>query len=455
MGREAVRQACRALIAVGVVLAATPARAQPPGLDRLDPVREAEPPYVDVVTFGVGDRIFEKFGHAAICLRYHDPQHVPICFNFGVTNFDAGAALVWGFVRGAQEFWVEAATWGATYAFYTRNDRDIWVQTLPLTRDQARTVEARLWASLAPGNRSYTYDHFFDNCTTRIRDLVDDVTGGALRVGGDAPSPRTFRELGRRGLAELPALVALADFVLGRQLEERPTTWEAMFHPDQLRAGIEQRLGVTPRLVYQRTGPAFPVDGPVDARGRLPMLALALAFALPVYAFLARALRRRRRVVLGALAAFELAALALVGVAAWPVLGPLALGLPVLAAAVFALAVRSRRGESIAITWAALYLGLWGVAIWGLAIVSPIPGVRWNEAVLVLVPLDLALPVLRPRWRQRYVRVRVVLLLGASIACAVGLLQQPLWIPIATALLPLFPLTAARPGIDDETAAVS
>src|SRR6185436_9061145 len=37
--------------------------------------REAEPPEIELLTFGVGDRLFERWGHGAICLRYHDPRN--------------------------------------------------------------------------------------------------------------------------------------------------------------------------------------------------------------------------------------------------------------------------------------------------------------------------------------------------------------------------------------------
>ena len=69
--------------------------------------REAEPPIIELLTFGVGDRIFERYGHAAICLRYHDPRNPPVCFNYGVTSFGDGPILIWRFLRGEQRFWVE------------------------------------------------------------------------------------------------------------------------------------------------------------------------------------------------------------------------------------------------------------------------------------------------------------------------------------------------------------
>jgi hypothetical protein len=359
------------------------ASAQPmplvPGAFTAGPV-EAEAPDIDVLTFGVGDRIFEKFGHTAICLRYHDPQLFPVCFNYGVTDFDAGPALIWSFLRGTQEFWVEPESFEELVEFYTWEDRDIWVQTLPLEAPARRSIETALWRSYEPVNRFYVYDHFFDNCTTRVRDLLDRATGGALRTGGDEPYPLTFRELGARGLASAEPLVGLADFVLGRQLDDRPSRWGAMFHPDILRVTLKDELGAEPRLIYKRAGPPFALSG---GTGRWLFLVLAAVFSLPLLA------------------------------ARW-----------------------RRRYERAALAWAVLYPGLWGLVLWVLVILSSIPGLRWNEAALVLVPLDLALPLLDEGRRYRYARARVVLLLAISILCGLGILKQPLWIPILTAIVP-------------------
>ena len=423
-------------LAVALLCSAGIASAQP-RFPAIEPIRESEPPVIDLVTFGVGERIFEKFGHAAICMRYHAPKQVPICFNFGVTDFAGGAPMVWRFVTGTQRFWVQPSTWGAMYGFYRGEDRDIWVQTLPLTTAEARTIEAALWASVEGTSGHYTYDHFFENCTTQLRDLIDRTTGGKLSVGGDARYPHTFRELGRRGLSELAPLIVLADFVLGRQLEDYPTVWEAMFHPTVLRLEIERRLGVTPVLIYKRQGYAFPKDGPT---GRIEMLAIALVFALPLLFLHVRAGR-------AAIAFPYAAALGVVLVATLPALwfafGPWSLVVPVAAAAAFAGAWWRPR---IAVAWAALHLAFWGIVIWGLAIVSSIPGVRWNEAVLVAMPFDLILPFLPARLRRRYAQIRTLQVLLVSLLSTLGVLVQPLYVPILVVLIPM--LMLALPGLE-------
>ncbi|NVB85155.1 MAG: DUF4105 domain-containing protein [Kofleriaceae bacterium] len=374
----------RVVLAVVIVLAAvSSAGAQPRRLEpgAMGTYLGEKPPQVILLTFGVGPRIFERFGHAAICLNYETSPE-PICFNYGVTNFNEGAPMVWHFLRGQQAFWVDPESWTDMIGFYQWEDRDIWEQVLPLSPEQARTIEKAILDSLLPEQRTYHYDHFFNNCTTRLRDLIDRATGGALRAGSDVAYPLTFREMGERGLAPIPQLVAIADFVIGRQTEDRPTLWQAMFHPDVLRERVKTALHVEPRLLYKRQGPAFPTE----SNGWRPqMLALVLIFAVPLL------------------------------VATW-----------------------RRRFERIATAWASLYLTLWGVVIWGLAIISSIPGVRWNENVLVLMPLDAVLPFLGEAKRRRYAQLRCAELAFVSALRGVGVLEQPIWVPVLTAFIPLF-----------------
>ena len=82
-------------------------------------------------------------------------------------------------------------------------------------------------------------------------------------------------------------------------------------------------------------------------------------------------------------------------------------------------------------------LVVWGLVIWGLVIISAVPSLRFNEAIFVLMPIDLIIPFLGPRKRRLYALGRVGVLLLSSILCAIGVFAAPLWVPILTAFLPL------------------
>jgi hypothetical protein len=405
-----------------------------------------EVPEVIVLTFGVGPRIFEKFGHAAICLRYPMSGREPLCFNYGVTDFNAAGKLVWGFLRGEQKFWLEPERWYAMISFYEVEDRDVFEQKLALTVEQARAFEHKLLGDLADdAHRFYIYDHFSDNCTTRLRDMIDAITGGKLRDGSDVDYPMTFRAMGRRGLAEQGTLLALTDFLIGRALDRDPTVWEAMFYPAVLREQIETKLGVKPTQIYKREGLPFAEQG--SFAGRFGMLALAMIFTLPLAL---AAWRRRTHERLASMSISSERDDAGVAQPASNASGesrmnvndgpadPRVIVSPRSPSGTIDARVSFARGvERIALAWAALYLGLWGLIIWALVAVSAIPGVRWNEAVLVFVPFDLALPFVGIALRRRYARGRVIALLLISALCAVGILHQPLWIPIMSAIVPL------------------
>lgn len=361
----------------------------PRGIEVARGAIEPEPPEIDLLTFGVGPRIFEKFGHAAICLHYHRPEHPDVCFNYGVTDFRAGAAMVWRFLRGEQRFWVEPTTLDSMLQFYRWEDRDIWRQRLPITGGDARALEARLWSDIREENRYYRYDHFLDNCTTRIRDLIDQATHGALRAGADRPASRTLRELGRRGLAGMASLLVLSDLVVGRALDVYPTQWEAMFHPGIFRVEVAARLRATPVELYQRRGTPFPTHG---SSGRLHFLAISVAFALPL--FFARMLQRR---------------------------------------------------EAAALVLASVGLGLLGSVVWGAAIASTLPALRYNEAMLVVMPFDAALPLLSPDLRRWYARARLAGVAAVAVLAIAGVFQQPLSMLVLAVIVPLATLAFDLP----------
>jgi Domain of unknown function (DUF4105) len=390
--------------AVTLVLVATlvagvsSAHAQPGRMGLIEATPGVTPPVVQLFTFGRGELIFEKFGHTALCLDYNEPERETACFNYGVTDFTIdGATLTWRFIRGKQVFFVEAIPLSGMMTFYRHEDRSIWRQSLPLSPEGARAVEAKLLSDLDPKNGSYIYDHFVDNCTTRLRDIIDNGSGGKLKIDSGRAFPLTLREMGRRGLAELPPLIAFADFGLGRYLDQRPSIWAAMYHPFVLRDEVEARFGVAPEPLYLRAGPAIPEDGPTD-RGWALVIGLLFVVPLAVARFAGRFVRP-------------------------------------------------------AIAVAAIPMGLLAIVLWGAAIISTIPTLRWNEALVLYLPIDLALPFISESRRRGYARVRLGMVVFASLLRAVGLFRQPLWIPIAIAFA-IFALIAIElPGRSGQRAA--
>src|SRR5262249_21748154 len=145
----------------------------------------------------------------------------------------------------------------------------------------------------------------------------------------------------------------------------------------------------TAEALYHRRGPPFPLRG---SSGRLDFLAIAVALALPL--FVARTLRRHEG------GALLVVAIALFGLAA---------------------------------------------LVWGAAIASAIPAGRINEALAIVVPTDLALPLLPLVWRRRYARLRLVGLVAMVLLAIVGVVHQPLMIVILAVALPMLTIAFDLP----------
>jgi len=338
-------------------------------------------PQIDLYTMGQGEVLFQRFGHAALCVVYDSEPARSRCYNYGTTDFGSPPGrLGWQFVRGTSRFWVSVWPLRRMIHEYREADRTLYRQRLPLAPAQVRELARVLAHDALPENRYYVYHHFKDNCTTRVRDHIDAVTGGALSRDSDGSIGVSFRELGRRGLAELTGLVVIAHFFLGRDADLEVTEWEAMFLPDYLRASVAERLGAEPEVVYTRAGRSFPTEG---SSGKLWVL--------------------------------------LIGVIVWA---------PLVATRL------ARRGERAGLWATSILLALIALPIWFVAIASNVAELRWNEAVLVFWPTDILFAALSGERRRRYATVRVLSLLVVSAALATGIFRQPIFVAL---LIPLVP----------------
>jgi hypothetical protein len=242
----------RLAVALIAMLAASPGFAQPA------PVTDQHPK-VELVTIGIGALLWERHGHIALCvtqdgLRSSIVHDAPgdRCFNYGNADFEHPLTMASGFVRGTHSFWVTEDLPWQLWHHYRTTDRTIWAQELPLDAAQKTKLIAKLEYDVAVEHRYYAYDHFTDNCTTRIRDLIDDVTDHALATMTEPTGAKTFRDYARDGFAGMTGPTVIADLIMGRSTDHVPTYWDRMFLPQYLRQAVETKWGVHPTVIYER-----------------------------------------------------------------------------------------------------------------------------------------------------------------------------------------------------------
>ncbi len=142
-----------------------------------------------------------------------------------------------------------------------------------------------------PENRAYLYDYFLDNCSTRVRDVIDGAVGGALRASARAQARLTLRGQALRMTADYWPLYVALDIVLGPDTDRPIDRWAEMFIPQELARGlavttIETPSGPQPLVRQARSLFAARRPPPLEtppARGRMFFVAgcaLGLLFFL-------------------------------------------------------------------------------------------------------------------------------------------------------------------------------
>lgn len=241
-----------------------------------------------LMTMGPGEEVWEKFGHNAIWI--HDSaRNTDVAYNWGLFDF-AAADFFQRFLRGDMRYWMGGFDQQSTVEFYRQANRSVWAQELALTPAQ-RTSLARFveWNAL-PENRFYSYDYFRDNCSTRVRDVIDRALGGALKRQTDTGlSGFTYRYETQRLTEDDKPVHTGTMLGLGHPVDRRLTGWELGFLPgrlSQVLRGVEvpDAAGKLVPLV-KREDTLFVAARPPEAAGpqgqALPLfLTACLLFAL-------------------------------------------------------------------------------------------------------------------------------------------------------------------------------
>ena len=136
--------------------------------------------------------MYSTFGHSAF--RIVDSSSVTdVVYNYGTFNFDDEGFYL-KFIRGKLLYYVSAENFADFRYAYEATNRGITEQVLNLTAAEKTAVQQFLNNNLRPENRSYKYDFFFDNCTTRLRDILKKNHDSSFTLQPVMPAGTTFRQ---------------------------------------------------------------------------------------------------------------------------------------------------------------------------------------------------------------------------------------------------------------------
>lgn len=196
---------------------------------------------VYLLTCGAGTETYSIYGHSA--LRVVIPEKkIDTVYNWGVFDFNA-PNFAWKFAKGRLDYELGGESLQRFLGFYFFEQRYVHSQKINLEISETRKLITLINENLKPENIKYRYDFFYDDCSTRIRDLLEKSIGEKLLYPpvktGKLP---TFRELVGKYQNPFPWLNFGIDLIMGSTSDKKASFRESMFLPLDMKEGLSEAV---------------------------------------------------------------------------------------------------------------------------------------------------------------------------------------------------------------------
>lgn len=216
---------------------------------------------VGLLTCSPHNEVYSLYGHTA--LHWHDlrtDEH--FVFNYGVFDYRK-PHFVWRFMMGQTDYMLECTSNLNRWCNYYRKwGSEVKEQILNLTPSEKRRLQEALGINLK--SPVYRYNFFFDNCSTRPRNIIEKCLEGEVKYELNQEfSEATFRQLIHHCTTDHPWAAFGNDLLLGLNADRKATQRERQFlpallswdfdHATVIRNGQEQPL-VSRRVIHVPLG---------------------------------------------------------------------------------------------------------------------------------------------------------------------------------------------------------
>lgn len=189
---------------------------------------------ISLLTCQPHDEIYSLYGHTAI--HFHDKRNgkaINAAFNYGVFNFHA-PLFVLRFVFGLTDYELGAYPYSLFVEEYQQLGCMVTEQLLNLTNEEKECLRLALGKNLQPGNNVYRYNYFYNNCTTKARDIIEQSISGKIIYSNREDFSPTYREMIHEMTRNNPWARFGNDLLLGLKADRETTRCEQEFLPHNL-----------------------------------------------------------------------------------------------------------------------------------------------------------------------------------------------------------------------------
>lgn len=197
---------------------------------------------VYLLTCGPGTEIYSVYGHSAVRVVIKE-QNFDTVYNWGLFDFDT-PNFAFKFAQGRLDYMLGAESYDGFLRTYYSERRWVISQKMNLDQDDTRQILNLISENLKPENRKYRYDFYYDNCSSRIRDIIEKATGDDLvyPIPDAKKKLSTFRELTGEYQKGYPWLQFGIDLLIGCGGDKKASFRDRMFLPIDLYKGLSELM---------------------------------------------------------------------------------------------------------------------------------------------------------------------------------------------------------------------
>jgi len=270
---------------------------------------EGENLTLKIAVMGPGNELYFWWGHIALVIEDSEAGTSRF-FDYGLFSFD-NENFFYNFAFGRLLYCCGVSSTRRNIAVYEGSNRDIVFYTLNIPPENRVKVRDYAEFNVLDENKDYYYHHFKDNCSTRIRDLIDLAVDGQFKEQFEnAPGRFSFRQHVRRHTWYNPPIDWALNFWMGQVIDVPTTIWEEMFLPSEVakRAedfwyadsnGEKQKLVTGKETINKSHGRPGVLDVPRKQWPRELALSLVLSVIIGFFFFLQKKNFRAGRILAG------------------------------------------------------------------------------------------------------------------------------------------------------------
>lgn len=189
---------------------------------------------ISILTCAPGEELYSLFGHTAIRIK-DTTQQKDFVFNYGTFDFNTPNFYL-KFMRGELNYLLSVSSYKAFIREYRYHRRSVVEQKLNLTPQETENIIYALMVNSQPQNREYLYHFFYDNCATRIRDVVVNNLNGDIHfpVLTDSQINMTYRDAINNYLTSRTWTQLGLNIILGQPTDDVLSPLSIQFLPDYL-----------------------------------------------------------------------------------------------------------------------------------------------------------------------------------------------------------------------------